>query len=1105
MHLHLHSQSSYLDGFGSAKNYTKRAAELGFEYLAVTDHGNIDAAIDWQEECEKEKIKPIIGSELYVVSDMQKKDKNENRGHLTALVYNINGWRTLCRWLTKANQEGFYHRPRCDYELILNSDLDGLIFGTACAGSVIMKPGGDRFIHDLADKAGLDNVFIEIMPHDIKAQHILHEKIKKDYRDWPLIATNDAHYILEEDWEVQEVLLAIQRNVKWNDKNRWRFGFTGLHLRTADEMILAFRKQNDFDRKTTREALERTVDIAQRCADFKIEKQEICLPELPYKISERTEFDELKKSCTIAMREFGYHKKTEYQKRLEEELDLIKRKNFSRYFLLVQDFITACKSKGWAIGPGRGSVGGSLIAHLLKITDKELDPIKYNLPFSRFLSENRVDWPDIDIDVEKRFRQQAVDMLFETYGENHVAYISTESRLRSRGVIRDLGRIFEIPTAEVSSIANAIFEKDHEESSAIEEAIEKNSDAAAFAKKYPKIIKLALKLEGQYRGTGKHAAGIVVEGTDLTSGQKCVLKKDYVVNWNMKSCEKQGLMKLDVLGLATLSVIEEAIALIKEKDPQFDIHNIPKNDREALKLIDEGNTVGIFQVSARPLTELCIQMKIEDFEHINAAIALIRPGPSESGMTDEYVRRQHGEQWEKEHPIYEEITKDTYGKLVYQEQVILVLSRMAGMSEADADSVRRVIGKKRDPKEFEPYKKQFIEGCLKQKTYNAKEAEEFWEGLLHWSRYGFGRAHSTAYALIAYRTAYLKAHYPVEFICATLTYGEYNEKSRDPHKHKDFMIQVAKDIGLAVLPPKVGLSDATRWRAQDDKLYAPFIELKSFGESNAEKAVQWRPPTKPKNMGFFKKQSEKQKPKLTKIDEILLAIKANEPDEIPEEADEYLSFKCGLGARKKRIPKREMQLVKAKQIKYRNERIPKCRRCSLRDEATEPVPSSMGRYNIFIIGEAPGANEDKGITMRNGSINRMGFIGKAGDLLWDALKEHGIQRADVHVANICRCFPSKTRTPKAEHIEKCFPWLESELKKTDCKLILACGNICLKAFTDRDGGIMSMSGKREWVERVNAWVVWCIHPSAVLRNPSNRDAFDKGVKEFAKCFQEVTK
>ena len=922
-HLHLHTEFSALDGFGSPKAYAKEAADLGFEYLAITDHGNVDGTIDFQKQCLENNIKPIIGCELYVVDDMKRKEKSDRRGHLTVLIEDIDGWQTLCRWLTRANIEGFYHRPRCDFEQILSSDLKGLVFMSACTASVINLPGGENFIRSLHKKSD-GNVYMEVMPHDIPAQKKLHDKILGIYSDLQFIATNDCHYVFGDDWEAQEVLLAIQSNATWDDPKRWRFGFKGLHLRTADEMLIAFSRQGHLPRKIIHEAMENASIIAQRCSNFEIKKQEISLPELPYEVNTIDgqpikEFALLEDLCYAGMTKFGLDDIPEYENRLNEELDLIYKKNFERYFLLVKDFIDHCREQGWGIGPGRGSVGGSLLAHLIGITES-VDPIKYNLPFSRFLSENRVDWPDIDIDVEKRFRQQAVDYLYETYGAERTCGISTDMRLKGKAVIRDIGRVFGLPSSDIGMMAGAIWDKKEIDGSTIKYAIENNKDAQEFAERYPHYIDLAMRMEGQLRGFGRHAAGIVISGDDLTNGSRCVLARrtgnNIAANWNMNNAEFCGLMKLDVLGLATISVIKEAESLINEREctnfyhhPEseccfyadefpgdtceeidFQSELIPEGDKESFEIISAGNTAGLFQVSARPLTELCKDMGIETFTHIRDAVALVRPGPFESGMTKDYIMRKHGEKYESIHPIHDKITKETYGVLLFQEQIMLVVSEMAGMTLSDADHVRKIIAKKRDPKELEKYKNEFIQGCSKQKTFSEKQAIQFWNDLSGWAKYGFGAAHATAYALIAYRTAYLKVHYPVEFFCAILTYGEYNEKIKDVNKHKQHIVDEIKQHNFSVMPPKKGISQAIRWIAKGTTLYAPFVEINGIGENNAENCIKNKTCSAPKQKGFFKLDPKPRKK--TKIDEILDEIKADDPEAIPDNLSKYLSFEC---------------------------------------------------------------------------------------------------------------------------------------------------------------------------------------------------------------------
>ena len=929
-HLHLHTEFSALDGFGSAGAYAKEASRLGFEYLAITDHGNVDGTIDFQKQCIKNNIKPIIGCELYVVPDMRRKEKGDKRGHLTVLIEDMDGWRTLCKWLSTANDTGFYHRPRCDFGQILISDLKGLVFLTGCAGSVITLPGGEEFIRYLYKKSD-GNVYAEIMPHEICNEKKLYDLLAEEFDYLLPIATNDCHYVLEEDWEAQEVLLAIQTNSTWKDPKRWTFGIKGLHLRSADEMLIAFNKQGHWERKVIHEAMENAAILAQRCSNFRIEKQEISLPELPYEVNTIDgqpikEFTLLEDLCYAGMTKFGLDGIPEYENRLNEELDLIFDKKFERYFLLVLDFIQHCRKQGWGIGPGRGSVGGSLLAHLIGITEG-VDPIKYNLRFGRFLSANRVDWPDIDIDVEKRYRQQAVDYLYETYGAERTCGISTDMRLKGKAIIRDLGRVFELPSSDVSSMAFSIWDGREVDGSTIKAALESSQDAQAFQDKYPHIIKLALKIEGQLRGFGRHAAGVVISGDDLTNGSRCVLARrsgdNIAANWNMENSEYCGLMKLDVLGLATISVLKEAEGLINQREctdfyyhPEsncyfhsdkfpgdtceeidFKLELIPEEDPASFKLISKGKTAGLFQVSAKPLTELCIKMGVESFTHLRDALALVRPGPFESGMTAQYIARKHGEKYQSIHSIHDKITKTTYGVLLFQEQIMQVISMMASMTESDADHVRKIIAKKRDPAELEKYKNEFIQGCLTQKTFNEKQALQFWDDLSGWAKYGFGAAHATAYALITYRTAYLKAHYPTEFFCAVLTYGEYNEKSKDINKRKQYIINEAIEYGLSIMPPKINLSNAIKWVAKDKVLYAPFVELNGIGESGAENCVNNKTCLAPKQKGFFN--LDPRVKKKTKIDEILEFIKASDPEAIPDNLKNYLPFTCFKQEQKK--------------------------------------------------------------------------------------------------------------------------------------------------------------------------------------------------------------
>ena len=560
-HLHLHSEYSALDGYGSAKQYIARAKEMGFTALAITDHGNISGTLKFQREAEKQGIDSIIGCELYVVPDAQKKIK-EKFGHIVILCQNLIGWQELCRIVTIANLEGFYKKPRVDFDTLLNADTSGWVILTGCMSSFLRLKGGVDALRGLCDKMP-GRVYLEIMPHQEDIQKEYHEFLKPIWKELslPLVATNDCHYIVRGDWKAQEVLLAIQVNAKWDDPNRWKFGIKGLHLRSAQEMAKAFERQGQFTPAEVQTAMENTNKIAKTCSGFRIPKQDISLPEVPgFKGQDADEIlYTLCDSVGYTLPEWN----DQYAERFIEEFDLIKKKGFAKYFLIVKDIINHCDKEGIEYGPGRGSVGGSLISYLLGIT--KIDPIKFNLSFARFISEDRIDFPDIDLDFEDSKRQQVVKYIEDTYGKNNTCGISTDARMKSRSVLWDIGRVFDIPRKDLSEITQAVRPQDHE--AAVQVCFE--NEGEWFAKKYPEAARLAVKLENQLRHHGQHPAAVIVSADDLTDGKRTALKlqKGQVVSsWDMEDAEYCGLMKLDILGLSTLSVLAECKRLINGKN-----------------------------------------------------------------------------------------------------------------------------------------------------------------------------------------------------------------------------------------------------------------------------------------------------------------------------------------------------------------------------------------------------------------------------------------------------------------------------------------------------------------------------------------------------------
>ncbi|MCJ7747877.1 MAG: DNA polymerase III subunit alpha [Desulfobacterales bacterium] len=768
-----------------------------------------------------------------------------------------------------------------------------------------------------------------------------------------------------------------------------------------------------------------------------------------------------------------------YVDRLVAEVLLLKKKGFFPYFAIVKELTDWAKNQGIMIGPGRGSVGGSLIAYLLGIT--QVNPLEYGLLFERFISNDRIDFPDVDLDFEDFKVPLIREHLEKEYGQYNVVGISTFLRMKGRAVIRDVGRVFDLPIGDVDAFAKSIWAGEHDEE-IVALAGRDTKEGQYFSQKYPEEFQLMTVLEGTIRGAGQHPEGLVISAKDLRNGENCTLTRrseSLVCNWDMDNIEYNGLVKMDLLKLATLTMLNEAKRLISLRGIKIDYEALPLNDLKIFQMLSEGDTAGIFQFSGYAQTEWTKKMGIISFEDMVAVSALARPGPAESGLTDLYIRRKKGEKWVPLHPIYEEITKDTYGVVVYQEQMMRAMTDLAGFSNSDADQIRKVIGKKRDPKEFEPYRKAFLEGCKKRKTLTQDQAQEFWKGLLEWASYGFNKSHAVEYAMIGYWTAFLKLYYPIEFFCAQLTYGS----------DKGSIIKEVERVGMRVVTPKVGVSDARRWIVKGGQLYMPFIEIKGIGETQAGKCASMRS-APDSSRGFFRLDRVSMEAK-GKLEKLLVEVCAFDPDPSarPKNCLDYFQYPIS-----EEEDTRE-EIVILKRRGSLNFEAKNCDVCGLKSQACQAVLSSLGVYNVLALGESPGRDEDH---------DGVGFVGDASKLLWSELSSYGITRRMLHIGNCCKCWPSRTKTPSKKEIDECFArWMAPEIRSMDCRLILAMGNIPLYALTGKDSGITALSGQLEWVNKVRSWVVWCVHPAAVLRSrSSNIDAFKKGIEVFAETFKK---
>ena len=814
IHLHVHSQYSLLDGAIRFDEACDLAKKYRMSALALTDHGNMFGAIEFYQTAIKHGIKPIVGCEIYVApgSRFEKKtgDGTEGAYHLTLLVKNKIGYFNLIKLVSLAHLEGFYYKPRVDKEL-LSQYHEGLIALSGCLKGEIAAHAGRGEMKKAMQAAEEyrkifdgKRFFVEIQNNGVEGQALVNERLLEISRQLslPVVATNDCHYLNREDAKAHEVLLCIQTGKTLQDSDRMKFSSSEFYFKSPQEMTDLFQ--------TIPEAITHTLEIADQCnLELKFEEKHIpriSLPsgESPDSYLEKLAREGLEKRLDFLRQKKDFEKNSErYWLRLEEELTIIKSMGYSGYFLIVADFIHFAKNRGIPVGPGRGSAAGSLVAYALNITD--LDPIEFDLIFERFLNPGRKNsMPDVDVDFCMDRRDEVIQYVMEKYGKENVAQIITFGKMQARAVIRDVGRVMDLPYAEVDRIAklipstplNITLDQALNQEPQLKELIKRDS-------KVESLFNIAKSLEGLTRHASTHAAGVVISSKSLMEylplyrGQN----GEVMTQYPMKEVETIGLVKFDFLGLKTLTVVNHAIQLIeKDHGLKVELSQIPLDDRKVFELLGLGSTLGIFQLESSGMRDLLIKLKPENFKEIIALVALYRPGPLKSGMVEEFIRRKHGEgSIRYDLPELKEILNDTYGVIVYQEQVMRIASSLANFSLEDADMLRRAMSKK-DPKEMEMQKENFLGGARKNRI-NLKKAEKIFDLMAKFAEYGFNKSHSAAYALIAYQTAYLKAHYPIEFMAALLTSEVQNADKILKY------IAGCREMGIDILPPDINESD----------------------------------------------------------------------------------------------------------------------------------------------------------------------------------------------------------------------------------------------------------------------------------------------------------
>lgn len=801
VHLHNHTEYSLLDGACRIKEMVKRACELEMPALAITDHGVLYGVIDFYREAKKQGIKPLIGCEVYVAlrSRFDREVKvDDDQYHLVLLCENEKGYKNLIELVSRAYLEGFYYKPRVDREL-LEKYHEGLIALSGCVAGEIPQ----LLLQGKYDKAaktalffdelfGRGNFYLELQDHGLRKEKYVCEQLKKisGQTGIPLVATNDVHYIDKKDASVHDVLLCIQTASTVDDENRLRFPGSEFYLKSQEEMQELFAD--------CPQALENTCLIAERCRlDFSFGQFHLPYFSIPEGYTEESYLTEL------VLKKFKKrfpHPSRELEERLFYELKIINDMGFAAYFLIVQDLVNWAKANRIPVGPGRGSAAGSLVSYVLGITT--IDPIKYDLLFERFLNPERVSMPDIDIDFCFEKRDKVIDYIINKYGADKVAQIITFGTMAARAAIRDVGRALNVPYSEVDKIAKMV---PAELGVTIDRALQISPELMnAYASDYTtrRIVDIARALEGMPRHASIHAAGVVIGREKLTSilPLQKTPEGHVVTQFAKETVEDIGLLKMDILGLRTLTVIDRAINIIeKVHGTRIDIENIPLDDPEVYKLLSRGDTIGVFQLESDGLRRILSELKPSCFEDIIAVIALYRPGPLGSGMVEDFINRKHGKQEiEYLHPALENILKETYGVMLYQEQVMRVAEELAGFTLGEADVLRRAMGKKK-PEELKAQRDKFVSGAARNGV-DAEIAGHIFDLMESFAGYGFNKSHSAAYAMISYQTAYLKAHYPTEYMCAFLS------SVIDNQDKVVFYIKECRRLGINILPPDINES-----------------------------------------------------------------------------------------------------------------------------------------------------------------------------------------------------------------------------------------------------------------------------------------------------------
>jgi len=1128
VHLHCHSSHSLLDGLGNPAEWVDTAKKKGMTALALSDHGSCSSALAFYKAAKEKGITPIVGTEFYVNDDPafrpEKKNERPPRFHMTVLAKNWNGLQSIFKQSAIANQQ-FYYKPVLSLKQCEN--FNDCVVMTGCAVGILSHPYYKKIVTKLHDIYGGD-FYIEIMPHWLEIQKIVNERAFVICHELGIspVATNDCHYPNAEDTLTHDILLAIQTNRKPNDTKMFSFigseePMDGLYLKNTSEMIHSFKpwvQNGTFDLAFVNKSFMATVEIAKKCSGLEIPQLNFNLPSIPL-LKGATPAEESNFLVKKVMQGWTEILPTGidpavYRKRLRHELKVISKIGAVRYFLIVWDIVREAKERDVLCGFGRGSAGGSLVAYLLRIVG--LDPLKHELYFERFLREDRIDMPDIDLDFAGKDRDVVIQYIKDTYGEENVCQISTSSIMHGKTAFRDVARVYGVEFNTAIMLSKRI-----DNDLSLEENFNDDSVLSDFRIKNPEIVRHATRLDGQLRSKGLHAGGVIIseDGFD-DRGVLEYRKKAFTINWNMEEVENFGLLKVDILGLSNLSVLNDTSRLVKKRTGKgIDYFKIEPNDPKVLALFSDGFTAGFFQFESTGITGLCKRLApITNFETLVHVNALYRPGPLDSGMVESYVRRYRKEEGiSYNHPSETEITRETLGMPIFQEQIMAYFVRLAGFSWPEADTMRKIIAKSKGIEKLEEKRPIFVKGCEEVSGIKEDTANIIYDQIVKFGEYGFNKSHSADYGLISYLTAWAKLHYPMEFICSLL------RSVTDESDQTDKYIKELNRLGGKVLGPDINRSEET-FTSDGDDILVGFSSVKGVGPTAAQKIVEGR-----EKVGefisfeHFMENTERRTVNKRVVEALAKAGAFNSicknakwiidwypawvkggktASEIPHpgaytdfdsRVKDSMKIECvpGIFTGDDIEVEAQMEIDKVV-LEMLQGQIRECDQCELRS-ASGPVPFHFGRDNqILVVSQKVNSQEE--------SADRP-MVGKIGAQVEEIFRERlGLTPGKFLMANMFQCRPPGDKLEKEvmERVECAKIWLSKLIKATKPGVIFAMGGAAHTFFTKKTFGINAANGTTLWMPEYQCLVVFAIHPGQLYFDSTGekKDMFVKAVDKL---------